>query len=59
MPLDKSSSRKSIGRNVATEINAGKPRRQAVAIALDVKRRALGEIRKRKCKCGGTCGKCS
>lgn len=40
MPLIKSSSRDAIGKNIATEIAAGKPRRQAIAIGLDVARRA-------------------
>jgi len=40
MPLNKSGSKKSIGRNIATEIGAGKPRDQAIAIAEAVKRRA-------------------
>ena len=40
MPLDKTGSRASIGRNIKTEIAAGKPRKQAVAIALDTARRA-------------------
>lgn len=33
MPLKKGSSKKAIGSNIATEIKAGKPRDQAVAIA--------------------------
>lgn len=43
MPLDKSGSKASVGRNIATEMAAGKPQRQAVAIALSVQRRAKGE----------------
>ena len=39
MPLDKSGSRAAIGKNIKAEIAAGKPRKQAVAIALDVARR--------------------
>ena len=40
MPLDKSGTRKSIGRNISTEEAAGKPKKQAVAIALNTARRA-------------------
>lgn len=38
--LKKSSSKKAFKENVKTEIAAGKPVKQAVAIAYDVKRRA-------------------
>lgn len=34
MPLKKGSSRKVIKSNIKTEIKAGKPRKQAIAIAL-------------------------
>lgn len=40
MPLDKSGSKESVGRNIRAEMDAGKPQKQAVAIALDVARRA-------------------
>lgn len=39
MPLVKGSSRKAISDNIRTEMDAGKPHKQAVAIALDVARR--------------------
>jgi len=35
MPLKRGSSRKIISANIRTELKAGKPRRQAVAIALN------------------------
>jgi len=40
MPLNKSGSKESIGENIETEQAAGKPHKQAIAIALDVARRA-------------------
>lgn len=40
MPLDKSSSRKAIAKNIRTEVAAGKPQKQAVAIALSTADRA-------------------
>ena len=40
MPLVKSKSKAAVGKNIATEMAHGKPRKQAVAIALDVQRRA-------------------
>ena len=40
MPLKKGYSRKSIGKNIKTEMNAGKPKKQAVAIALNVAEKA-------------------
>jgi len=43
MPLIKSSSRKAISQNIKTEIDHGKPQKQAVAIALDVARRSGGK----------------
>lgn len=38
--LIKSGSKKAVSQNIKTEMAAGKPQRQAVAIALSVKRRA-------------------
>lgn len=38
MPLVKSKSKKALGKNIATEIKAGKPKDQAVAIAYEIKR---------------------
>jgi hypothetical protein len=43
MPLKKSGSRAAVGKNIKTEMAAGKPRKQAIAIALDVQRRAKGK----------------
>ena len=44
MPLVKSASPKAVGRNIKTEMAAGKPQKQAVAIALNTQR----EARKKK-----------
>lgn len=43
MPLMKSSSDKAVSKNIKAEVAAGKPQKQAVAIALDVQRRAQGK----------------
>jgi hypothetical protein len=40
MPLKKSTSKRAFNANVRAEVKAGKPVKQAVAIAYDVKRRA-------------------
>jgi len=51
MPLLKG--KKNIGRNIKTEMAHGKPRKQAIAIALDVARRSGVNIpKKRKVKRG-------
>lgn len=42
MPLIKSKSPKAVGKNIKMEMGAGKPRKQAIAIALDVQRRSGG-----------------
>lgn len=36
MPLKRGSSKKTISKNIKTEIKAGKPKKQAIAIALNV-----------------------
>lgn len=45
MPLMKSGSKAAFGKNVATEMRAGKPQKQALAIAFAQKRRADGGSR--------------
>ena len=46
MPLKKGYSKKSISKNIKTEMARGKPQKQAVAIALDVARRAAEKAKK-------------
>lgn len=46
MPLEKSKSKPAIGRNIAREEEAGKPRKQAIAIALNTARKAGAKIPK-------------
>lgn len=40
MPLAKGRSKKAFSKNVATEVRAGKPQKQAVAIAFSVARKS-------------------
>lgn len=40
MPLSKSASQKAFSKNVATEVKAGRPQKQAVAIAYSVQKKA-------------------
>jgi hypothetical protein len=50
MPLDKSGSKKSIGKNIKTEEASGKPKKQSIAIALDVARKHGAKIPMKKKK---------
>jgi len=43
MPLNESGSEESIGENIKTEMAAGKPQKQAVAIALTTARKSGGK----------------
>jgi hypothetical protein len=43
MPLIKSKSDKAVGRNIKTEMKSGRPRKQAIAIALSTQRSAGGD----------------
>lgn len=47
MPLTKSTSKKAFSKNVKAEIKAGKPQKQAVAIAYSVKREAAKKGKKK------------
>ena len=48
MPLDKSGSAQSVGKNYKTEVKAGKPKKQALAIALSEERSHAKGKRKAK-----------
>lgn len=48
MPLKHGKSKKDISSNIKTEMEHGKPQKQAVAIALSTARRAGARIRKKK-----------
>lgn len=45
MPLKKSTSKKAVSENIKTEMRAGRPQKQAVAIALSVQRQAKAKKR--------------
>lgn len=47
MPLEKGSSRKTISNNIRTEMHAGKPQRQAIAIAYSEARRSKRKSHRR------------
>lgn len=50
MPLAKGKSKKVVSNNIKTEMAAGKPQKQAVAIALNTARKSGAKIAKKKRK---------
>ena len=48
MPLAKGKSRKGISENISTEIHSGKPKKQAIAIAMSVARKTTAKVPKKK-----------
>ena len=48
MPLKESASKEAVGENIKTEEKAGKPKKQAVAIALSVQRKNAEGKRKKQ-----------
>jgi hypothetical protein len=45
--LKRSASKKAVGKNIATEIRAGRPPKQAEAIAFSVQREAKKKVRRK------------
>ena len=50
MPIKKGYSKKTVSQNIKTEMKAGKPQKQAIAIALETAREAKAKASKAKRK---------
>lgn len=50
MPLDRSCSNDAVSNNIRNEIKAGKPHKQAIAIALSILKKSCGQPYKSKLK---------
>ena len=48
MPLAKGKSKENVSKNIKTEMEAGKPQKQAVAIALNVARKSGAKFPRKK-----------
>jgi len=48
MPLEKGSSKKTISKNIATEMRAGRPQKQAIAIAYSEAGKSKSKAKNRK-----------
>lgn len=57
MPLSKGKSKAAVSKNIKTEMAAGKPQKQAVAIALNTARKAGAKIPKRGARTAAHKGK--
>lgn len=58
MTLIKSKSKKAVSQNIKTEMSAGKPQKQAVAIALNTARKSGAKIPMKGHKHGKNCKTC-
>lgn len=48
MPLSKGKTNKSVSKNISTLMHEGRPQKQAIAISLDIKKRAIKKAKSKK-----------